>query len=228
MKRNILWMALIIALGLIGPGGCNENKESVSSENEMDQGSPAPSKITEQEPAESEPVQPKTIEPKGPTQVKLETSMGAIVIQLNEEMAPITTANFLRYVKDGFYNGTIFHRVIPKFMVQGGGFTKDMIEKDTYPPIINESSNGLKNERGTVAMARTPDINSATSQFFINHVDNPRLNHDGPYGGYAVFGKVISGMEVVDAIAQVPTHTVGQYQNVPVEPIIIQSVTVMK
>ncbi|MBN1124826.1 MAG: peptidylprolyl isomerase [Sedimentisphaerales bacterium] len=228
MTRNILWITLIIAAGLFGLSGCNEIKEAAPAGDKVDQTSPASLEIITEKSEESKSVQPVQIEPKGPTRVKLETSMGNIVIQLNEEMAPITTANFLRYVKEKFYNGTIFHRVIPKFMIQGGGFATDMIKKDTHPPIVNESSNGLKNERGTVAMARTPDLNSATSQFFINHVDNPGLNQGGPYGGYAVFGKVISGMEVVDAIAQVSTHTVGQYQNVPDEPVIIQSAYILK
>ncbi|MBN1815888.1 MAG: peptidyl-prolyl cis-trans isomerase [Sedimentisphaerales bacterium] len=229
MIRNTGWRtALCLAVGLLGLCGCNEKKDSTPLEGKVDQTVPPVSEATTQKPAETESSPPIPAKPKAPTQVRLETSMGDILIQLNEEMAPVTTANFLRYVKEGFYENTIFHRVIPKFMIQGGGFAVGMVEKNTHPAIINESSNGLKNLRGTVAMARTPDPNSATSQFFINHVDNPGLNHGGPYGGYAVFGKVVSGMDVVDAIAQVPTRTVGMHQNVPVEPVILRSAAVIK
>jgi cyclophilin family peptidyl-prolyl cis-trans isomerase len=127
--------------------------------------------------------------------VKLETSMGDIVIELDEKAAPVTVKNFLTYAGESFYDGTIFHRVIPKFMIQGGGFTPDMAQKQTHPPIINEANNGLKNNRGTIAMARTNNPDSATSQFFINHKDNPNLNYvDARNPGYAVFGKVVEGM----------------------------------
>ena len=157
-----------------------------------------------------------------------------IVLELNREAAPVTVANFLKYVEDGFYDmgdglgqPTIFHRVIPGFMIQGGGFTVDMTEKTTRDPIVNEASNGLKNLRGTIAMARTSDPDSATSQFFINLVNNDFLDYvDSDHPGYAVFGKVIEGMDVVDEIAKVKTHTVGQYENVPVVPIIITSAKV--
>jgi cyclophilin family peptidyl-prolyl cis-trans isomerase len=161
--------------------------------------------------------------------VLLETSKGKIVLELNAEKAPKTVKNFLDYVKAGQYNGTIFHRVIPGFMIQGGGFAPDMSQKPTRPPIKNEADNGLKNERGTIAMARTADPDSASSQFFINVADNSSLNHrnktDG--WGYAVFGKVVEGMDVADAIVKVPTTTKGPYQNVPVQAVVIQKASVL-
>jgi cyclophilin family peptidyl-prolyl cis-trans isomerase len=160
--------------------------------------------------------------------VEMQTSMGSIVIELNSEKAPITVKNFLQYAKDGFYNGTIFHRTIEGFMIQGGGFTKDMAEKPTAGEIKNEAQNGLKNERGTIAMARRQDPNSASSQFFINHKDNTsQLDYPLNNGGYAVFGKVTQGMDVVDKIAKVRTSNKGMHQNVPVEPIIIQSIKII-
>jgi cyclophilin family peptidyl-prolyl cis-trans isomerase len=162
--------------------------------------------------------------------VALETSKGRIVIELYADKAPKSVKNFLDYVKAGHFNGTIFHRVIPGFMIQGGGFTPDMTEKPTRAPIPNEADNQALNQRGTVAMARTNDPNSATAQFFINLANNGFLNHTGntPQGwGYAVFGNVVEGMDVVDAITQVQTTTKGQYENVPVQPIVIQKVTVL-
>ncbi|MHC4158926.1 MAG: peptidylprolyl isomerase [Planctomycetota bacterium] len=156
--------------------------------------------------------------------VKLETSMGDIVVELDGRAAPVTVKNFLRYVQEHFYDGTIFHRVIPNFMVQGGGFTPDMIQKQTHEPIVNEASNGLKNDRGTIAMARTSQPDSATSQFFINHKDNGFLNYAGPSKpGYAVFGKVVKGMEVVDKIAMVQTTRRRGQADVPVVPVVIKS-----
>jgi peptidyl-prolyl cis-trans isomerase B (cyclophilin B) len=165
---------------------------------------------------------------KGRTMVKLETTKGAIVIEVNETAAPVTAANFLQYVNDGFYDGTVFHRVIPNFMIQGGGFTPDMKQKTTRPPIVNEAKNGLKNKRGTLAMARTDDPNSATAQFFINHVDNVYLDYSGPRNpGYAVFGQVVEGMDVVDAIAKVKTGIKEGMQDVPVEAVVIKSAKVV-
>lgn len=156
--------------------------------------------------------------------VQLVTSLGTIVVQLDPQRAPVTVANFLRYVDKRFYAGTVFHRVIPGFMIQGGGFTEQLAQKPTDAPIALESRNGLRNLRGTIAMARTSDPNSATSQFFINLVDNSNLNYPQPDGyGYAVFGQVVSGMNVVDRIAAVPTHDVGPMQNVPVKPVVIES-----
>ena len=165
------------------------------------------------------------------TQVKLETSLGDIVIQLNAAKAPKTVKNFLMYVDSGFYNGTIFHRVIKTFMIQGGGFTEDMQEKATRPSIQNEAANGLSNLRGTVAMARRPDPHSASSQFFINTVDNAFLDHKNTSDrgfGYCVFGKVAKGMETVDAIAKTPTTMRNGMGDVPATPVIIKKATVLK
>lgn len=160
--------------------------------------------------------------------VKLETSKGDIVIALNEQAAPVTVKNFITYVNEGFYDGTIFHRVIKGFMIQGGGFTKDMQQKPTHAPITNEANNYLLNDRGSIAMARTNDPNSATAQFFINHVDNKYLNYvKGQNDGYAVFGRVVEGMDVVDAIASVKT-TVKMMPDVPAEPVIIKSAKVIE
>jgi cyclophilin family peptidyl-prolyl cis-trans isomerase len=160
--------------------------------------------------------------------VKLQTSMGDIVIELNEQAAPVTIKNFLKYLEDGFFDGKIFHRVIPNFMIQGGGFTEEMIQGQTRDPIVNEAANGLKNERGTLAMARTNDPDSATAQFFINHDDNDFLDCAGSANpGYAVFGKTVEGMDVVDAIASVETTTKQGMDDVPAEPIVIISASVV-
>ncbi len=161
--------------------------------------------------------------------VKVATNKGQIIIELNAEKAPISAENFLNYVRDGFYEQTIFHRVIPNFMIQGGGFTPEMAQKKTQPEIKNEADNGLKNLRGSLAMARTQVVDSASSQFFINLADNDFLNHQGktPNGyGYAVFGKVVEGMEVVDEIAKVNTGDNGHHQDVPKESVIIESVSI--
>ena len=157
----------------------------------------------------------------------METSMGTITLELNEEKAPETVKNFVRYAKEGHYDGTVFHRVIDGFMIQGGGFTKDMNQKETHEPIRNEAMNGLKNLRGTIAMARTMVVDSATSQFFINLVDNGFLDFQSPTPqgfGYAVFGKVTDGMEVVDKIAKVRTGSHGSHQNVPDPAVVIKKV----
>ena len=164
--------------------------------------------------------------------VQLETSMGEIKVELNPEKAPISAKNFLAYVKEGHYDGLIFHRVIRDFMIQGGGFTKEMKEKrPAHPPIKNEAGNGLKNDRGTIAMARTGVVDSATAQFFVNVVNNDFLNHvdETPRGfGYAVFGKVIEGMDVVDKIRAVPTGKVSMFQDVPKEAVTILRASVVE
>jgi peptidyl-prolyl cis-trans isomerase A (cyclophilin A) len=153
-------------------------------------------------------------------QVVLKTTKGDIVLELDAAKAPLTVQNFLAYVDVKFYDGTIFHRIIPGFMIQGGGLTPDFVEKPAKPPIRNEAGNGLKNNRGSIAMARMQDLNSATCQFYINHVDNPNLDTMK----YAVFGRVIKGMDVVDAIAAVPTGTIKGYADAPRQPITIVSV----
>jgi peptidyl-prolyl cis-trans isomerase A (cyclophilin A) len=161
----------------------------------------------------------------GKTVVTMKTSLGDVKIELDSERAPITVENFLTYVDDGFYDGTVFHRVIPNFMVQGGGFDSAMKQKSTRPSIKNEARNGLKNETGTLAMARTSDPDSASSQFFINLVDNDFLNNGSRDFGYAVFARVIGGMDVVEKIAAVPTGNSGGHQNVPLDPVKIVSIT---
>jgi cyclophilin family peptidyl-prolyl cis-trans isomerase len=163
--------------------------------------------------------------------VVIETSMGNITVELNQDRAPISVENFLGYVKDGFYDGTIFHRVIANFMIQGGGFTAEMDHKATRDPIKNEAHNGLKNRRGTLAMARTGEIHSATAQFFINVKDNAFLDYKGDSAqdyGYAVFGRVTEGMDVVDKIKDVPTGSVGPFQDVPTEKIFIKTIRVQE
>lgn len=161
-------------------------------------------------------------------QVELVTSEGKIVLELNADKAPKTVANFLRYAKEGFYNGTVFHRTIRGFMVQGGGFDTQLKQKETHSPIQNEAANGLTNLRGTIAMARTGDPHSATAQFFINHRDNAALDYPSRDGwGYAVFGKVTVGMDVVDKIAQAPTGYIKGMQDVPFRNIVIQSVNIL-
>jgi cyclophilin family peptidyl-prolyl cis-trans isomerase len=179
-----------------------------------------------QTPSAAPPPQPA---PGNPVAV-ISTTLGDVTVELFRDKAPVSTENFLRYAADGFYTGTVFHRVIPGFMIQGGGFTPAMEEKPTRPPIRNEATNGLNNVRGTLGMARTQALRSATSQFFINVSDNRfKLDHKG-YSpedfGYAVFGRVLSGMEVVDKIAATPTRRVGPHEAVPVEPVVIKTVTV--
>lgn len=173
---------------------------------------------------------PAAAETPSPT-VKMETSMGDVVLRLDAAKAPETVANFLEYVKAGFYDGTVFHRVINNFMIQGGGMTADMKEKTTRKPIKNEAANGLKNAKYSVAMARTSDPHSATAQFFINVKDNDFLDYKAstPQSwGYAVFGKVVEGQDVVDKIKAVPTGNKGMHQDVPVEPVIIKKASVME
>ena len=174
-------------------------------------------------------------EPKAPAapaspHVLFETSKGNFTIELYPDKAPKTVENFLQYVKSGFFDGTIFHRVIPDFMIQGGGFTADMTQKPTKAPVMNEADNRLLNERGTLAMARTGDPHSATAQFFVNLKNNGFLNFTGKTAtgwGYTVFGKVVEGMDVVDAIAQVPTGRKGSYENVPAQAVVIKKATIV-
>ena len=165
---------------------------------------------------------------KAPPRVELDTSKGKIVIELDAAKAPLTVKNFLDYVAAGHYDGTVFHRVIPNFMIQGGGFTADMTQKPTKAAVKNESNNGLRNVRGSIAMARLPNPDSATAQFFINHRDNASLNAKSGADGYTVFGKVVEGMDVVDAIAGVRTANRGQYGDVPVEAVTIKTARVVQ
>ncbi|HCE44950.1 MAG TPA: peptidylprolyl isomerase [Lentisphaeria bacterium] len=181
-------------------------------------------KVNEPEPSPSK-VEIKQVAPKDIRKVTLKTSLGDIVVELDEKAAPLTTKNFLAYVEKGHYRGTVFHRVINGFMIQGGGFDESFKKLQTMPPVKNEADNGLKNARGTISMARTPDINSASDQFFINLADNKPLDHRDASSngfGYCVFGKVISGMEVVDRIAKVKTGSKGMHRDVPVENIVIK------
>ncbi len=169
-------------------------------------------------------------EPVEAARVRLETNHGPILIELDRQAAPKSVANFLRYVREGFYDGTIFHRVIPGFVIQGGGFEPGMAPKPTHEPIHNEADNGLRNARGTLAMARTSGPHSATSQFFINLADNAALDHTGktPRGwGYCVFGRVVEGMETVEAIAALPTTARGPYRDLPEDPAVIEAARVV-
>ena len=249
---RLILLALVIAVLACGPSAPPEAEvaeadpepESTALTEETESGSPEekmPVEAEDVEPDEPEPPKPapkkvapkkevaKKIAPKevtGKPVVVMETTKGTIEIELDTEKAPETVANFLQYVDDKFFDGTIFHRVMKDFMIQGGGFTADMAQKPTRGQIKNESSNGLKNERGTLAMARTSAPHSASSQFFINHgTKNSFLNRDQAQDGwgYCVFGKVTEGMDVVDAMAEVATGTKAGHQNVPVEPIVIKS-----
>ncbi len=195
---------------------------------------PPPPASGQTKPVQAPPLQPSADSPTpgaGNPLVVLSTSHGDITLELFKTEAPVSVQNFLQYANDGFYSGTVFHRVRKGFMIQGGGFTPTLDEKPTRPPIQNEATNGLHNVRGTLAMARTRALRSATSQFYINVVDNRMLDHTG-YApedfGYAVFGRVLSGMEVVDRIAAVPTTSKGPMDDVPVEPVVIKSVKLVK
>jgi cyclophilin family peptidyl-prolyl cis-trans isomerase len=204
-------------------GGCGESTKKGQMETEM---AGQETRMVEQETKIAK--MEENIAGSGTKMVKFETSMGDIVVELDEKAAPVSVRNFLRYVNEGFYDGVIFHRVIPNFMIQGGGFTVDMEKKATREPIVNEASNGLSNVRGSIAMARTNIPDSATSQFFINHKDNGFLDYvDESRPGYAVFGKTIEGMDVVDKIASVSTGVRNGRKDVPVEPVIIKSAKVI-
>ena len=200
----------------------------------------APAKPAAKAPAKTAPAKPKTAEAPVAeadkavaSKVLIKTSLGDMTVELYPDKAPKSVENFLAYVNSGFYDGTIFHRVIDNFMIQGGGFTRDLRQKPTRPAIQNEAKNGLSNTRGTLAMARTGDPNSATAQFFVNVVDNPRLDYtsdqNGATWGYAVFGKVVSGLDVVDKIKAVPTGAQGPFKSdVPTTPVVIEKISVVK
>lgn len=201
----MLRISTLLFASILSFAGCGMNEPSVQ-------------KVSTEPPA-GQPANP---------QVLLETSKGNVTLELFRAKAPISVSNFLSYVNAGFYDGTVFHRVIPGFMIQGGGMTADLSEKPTQAPIQNEANNGLKNQRGTLAMARMGDPHSATSQFYINVADNDSLDQQGPEGwGYAVFGKVTSSMDVVDAIAAVPRGDRGMHQNVPADPVLIKRASVL-
>ncbi len=156
--------------------------------------------------------------------IRFETTLGNFTVELFADKAPVSAANFLKYVDEGFFDGTVFHRIVPGFVIQGGGFTEDMSQKKNHPPIKNEADNGVKNTRGTLSMARTNDINSATSQFFVNLKDNDFLDNTRGNFGYAVFGKVTEGMEVIDKIAAVKTGRRKGFEDVPLDPVVMTSV----
>jgi peptidyl-prolyl cis-trans isomerase A (cyclophilin A) len=239
LDRYRFWFVLIAMLALAAGCGSDTAPESAPPPEPTTKAPPAeePPPAPAEEPKAEEPAPapakvepaPKKATPKAAANpvVVMTTSKGVIKIELDPAKAPLSVENFLKYVDAKFYDGTIFHRVIPNFMIQGGGFTKDMEKKETREPIQNEAKNGLKNLRGTIAMARTSNPHSATAQFYINHVDNAALDQaTQPPGawGYAVFGKVIEGMDVVDAIANVKTGFAAGMDDVPTEPVVIESV----
>jgi peptidyl-prolyl cis-trans isomerase B (cyclophilin B) len=207
MKQlRVIWMAVLLLTGLVA---CNQQQTTASTSTNHQKETTAVSD----------------------NRVQMVTNYGTIIIELDNQKAPVSVENFLGYVKSGFYDGTLFHRVIPNFMVQGGGFTADFTQKETKAPIKNEADNGLKNTRGTLAMARTNDPNSATAQFFINVVDNTFLNYQSPTEmgwGYAVFGRVVEGMDVVDKITAVETSSKMGHQDVPKSPVIIEKMSVLE
>ena len=210
------YFVIAAVLSFLGPAGAS----GVMAQRPPAQGAqPQTSQPTAETPAPGNPV------------VTIATSLGDITVELFKDRAPVSVDNFIRYTAEGFYEGTIFHRVKKNFMIQGGGYTPDLSEKPTHPPIQNEATNGLRNVRGTIAMARRMTLRSATAQFYINVVDNRMLDHTGfaPEDfGYAVFGRVLSGMDVADRIAAVATRAVGEMEDVPVEPVVIKSVRVVK
>jgi len=227
MNRRLFVVFLSAFLGWTGAaeGRIRDSRRPQQTAKPPQTASPAQTK-----PVQAPPLQPSADAPApGNPVVLMKTSQGDIKIELDKAKAPVTVENFIVYVNDKFYDGTIFHRVIPAFMIQGGGFDKDMNQKKTKPPIKNEAGNGLKNDVGTIAMARTGVVDSATSQFFINTVDNEFLDHKSktPQGyGYAVFGTVTKGMDVVKVIEKVKTGSKGMFQDVPVEAVMIEKVTV--
>jgi cyclophilin family peptidyl-prolyl cis-trans isomerase len=214
---------MLAATGLVVTIGCGGGAPPPAEE-------PAPAAEAPAAPAE-EPAAETAPAPTGTSpMVEMRTNLGTMRIELYPDKAPKTVENFLQYARDGFYDGTVFHRVIEGFMIQGGGFAPDMTEKETRPPIENEASNGLKNVRGSVAMARTNDPHSASSQFFINTVDNPGLDFTAETVqgyGYAVFGQVVEGLETLDAIKKVSTGSRGGHDDVPMNPVVIESVRIL-
>lgn len=232
LTRFLLGAALAIVVSSCGGGSAPPAEEAAPAEAVSPPPAPAAeSEAPEPEATEAAEAPAETdVSDAGPPVVEMRTSLGTLRIELMPSEAPKTVENFLAYVRDGFYDGTIFHRVVPGFVIQGGGFTPEMTEKDTRPPIENEANNGLRNLRGTICMARTSDPHSATSQFFVNTKDNPALDFrdESMRGwGYAVFGKVVEGLEVVDAIEKVATTRKGMHDDVPVEPVVIESARIV-
>lgn len=233
MSRVIVTAAVLLSAAL-GPGAAAQGRLAESPGPFLlaspAAGIPADGQARGTKPVQAPPLQAPAPEPApGNPVAVISTSLGDITIELYKEQAPVSVANFLQYAQEGFYEGTIFHRVVPKFMIQGGGYTASLVEKATRPPIQNEATNGLRNLRGTVAMARKQALRSATAQFYINVADNRMLDHTGysPMDfGYAVFGRVLQGMDVVDRIVSMPTGVKGGMQDVPLEPVVITSVTV--
>jgi peptidyl-prolyl cis-trans isomerase A (cyclophilin A)/peptidyl-prolyl cis-trans isomerase B (cyclophilin B) len=227
MIRRLL-LALMLMLPAIALAQANPDKPAATPKAATKPASAKPEPKAPAKPAAK--VQAATAtDAQGPAKVQIKTSLGDITVELYADKAPKSVENFLGYVKSGFYDGTIFHRVIADFMIQGGGFTADLRQKKTRAPVVNESKNGLSNLRGTIAMARTADPNSATAQFFINTVDNPRLDYAGDANpGYCVFGKVVAGMDVVDKIRAVPTGAQGPFRSdVPTTAVVIEKVAVL-
>lgn len=227
-RWSVRCAVLMIALWLPSCGG--GDSDSAASESATGEATPAETEAVPMETETSAPEAPADLATPGAPVVLMRTSVGDLQIELYPDEAPDTVDNFLRYVEDGHYDGTIFHRVVRGFVIQGGGFTADMQEKDTRDPISNEAENGLKNLRGTLSMARTPDPHSATSQFFVNTKDNAMLDHTAPTPngwGYAVFGKVIAGMEAVDRIEASPVVSRAGHNDVPATPIVVESATVV-
>ena len=228
MKKWII--ALGLALGLMT--ACSTKMDNGQQPQSAQQSSVATKKVASTTSGQDHSSQNNSEESSNMIQAEMKTSMGTIIVELDAGKAPNTVANFKSYIESGFYDGLVFHRVIPDFMIQGGGMSPDMQEKkDKHPPIKNEANNGLKNDRGTLAMARTSDPHSASSQFFINLKDNDFLNfkEESQRGwGYAVFGRVLEGMDVVDRIAAVKTGANGFHQDVPVEPVLIESFKIVE
>lgn len=231
-STRFAWLVACVFLMALatGCGGGDTSTERAEEESEAAAPSPAPEPAEEAEGESTEGESESDIPTEAHPVVEMRTSLGTITLELYPDKAPKTVDNFLSYVRRGFYDGTIFHRVVPGFVIQGGGFTPDMTKKETEPPIENEADNGLRNLRGTICMARTNDPHSATSQFFINTRDNAPLDFRERSlrgWGYAVFGKIVEGMEVVDEIEGVQTTSRDGYQDVPADPVLIESVRVV-
>ena len=232
-STRLIWLIALLMLAALALGCSSSGEEEPAAEDmsaaetapDPEETAPSPEEESAEETAED-----LTDVSSGYPVIEMSTSMGMIKLELYPDKAPTTVENFLTYVRDGFFDGTIFHRVVPGFVIQGGGFTADMTEKETRSPIMNEADNGLRNDRYTICMARTNDPHSATSQFFINTKNNDMLNYrskDVSGWGYAVFGKVTVGTDVIDAIEKVQTSSSGDYSDVPVDAVVIESARIV-